>query len=97
VFRLFCAFSTFYFNLFFQDAQSDASTEISTLQIDQQKLAQIQNGLASSTSGWTVEELERAFVKLMSAVDSFKDKFDRRQLPDKLQAIVLNKSVAQTK
>jgi hypothetical protein len=41
--------------------------------------------------------LERTFVKLMSAVDSFKDKFDRRQLPDKLQAIVLNKSVAQTK
>ncbi len=41
-----------------------------------------------ATSSVPTEKLERIFVMLMSCVNAYKAKLDRRQLPDELQDVV---------
>ena len=41
-----------------------------------------------ATSNVPTEKLERIFVTLMSCVNAYKAKLDRRQLPEELQAVV---------
>jgi hypothetical protein len=62
--------------------------------MDTKKLAQVKAELIKSTSQATIEELERIFVRLMILVNSYKDKFDRRHLPEELKEVMVKNVTA---
>lgn len=59
-----------------------------SVRIDQSKLNQIQNDLVKHTEGFCVEKLERVFSTLMELVSSYKNKWDRTELPAEMQEVI---------
>ena len=54
------------------------------LQVDEKKIKQIHDDLVKRTDNFTIENLERIFVKLMECVAAYKKVYDRTQLPTEL-------------